>query len=69
MLIDKIPDTGLKCILAGVGLGPGIYRDQLEALATSGKMELIFFESTEQISDAFDVAAEAIVELTGGYIS
>jgi len=68
-LIDQIPETGFKCILAGVGLQLGHYRDQLEALAASGKMELIFFESTDQISDAFDVAAEAIVELTSGYIS
>ena len=67
-LIESIPDGSLKCFLAGVGLR-GQYVTQLQALAQTGKMELCFFESTEQISEAFDVAAETIIQLTGGYIA
>ena len=70
VLIDRIPDNGLKCILAGVGLErTGRYKQMLDALAASGKMELVVFDSVEQINEAFDAAAETIIELTAGYHS
>ena len=67
--IDSIPNDGsLKCILAGVGL-QATYVSQLQVLADSGKMDLFAFESTEQITEAFDIAAETIIQLSGGYIA
>ena len=54
-LIDSIPDSGLTCILAGVGLHRQ-YQQQLKALTQTGKMELLFFQSTEQIREALGSA-------------